>query len=129
MWREQEAPEIVSPLQDCYDRLTRLRKPIGSINHQIIHGDLNGNVLFTDNLPPAILDFSPYWRPREFAEAVIITDGLLDEGEGENLIELVGESYLRMQLLLRALILRLVSWSDLSKTYPLLLNKGYENSF
>ena len=30
---------------------------------RLIHGDLTGNVLFHDALPPAIIDFTPYWRP------------------------------------------------------------------
>jgi len=37
---------------------------LGSIApSQLIHSDLGGNVLFHDQLPPAIIDFSAYWRP------------------------------------------------------------------
>ena len=32
-----------------------------------MHGDLTGNVLFHPTLPPAIIDFAPYWRPTEYA--------------------------------------------------------------
>jgi len=30
---------------------------------QLVHGDLSGNVLLADGLPPAVIDLSPYWRP------------------------------------------------------------------
>lgn len=44
---------------------------------QLIHGDLTGNVLFAADEAPAVIDFSPYWRPPVFAEAVVVADGLL----------------------------------------------------
>jgi hypothetical protein len=46
----------------------------------LIHGDLTGNVLFHDELPPAIIDFTPYWRPLEFQSAVVVADALVWEG-------------------------------------------------
>lgn len=42
-----------------------------------IHGDLTGNVLFAAGRAPAVIDFSPYWRPPVFAEAIVVADGLL----------------------------------------------------
>ena len=44
---------------------------------QLIHGDLGGNVLFADGEPPAVIDFSPYWRPAGLALAVAVVDALL----------------------------------------------------
>jgi uncharacterized protein (TIGR02569 family) len=38
---------------------------------QLIHGDLSGNVLFADGLPPAVIDLSPYWRPPAYASAIV----------------------------------------------------------
>jgi hypothetical protein len=46
---------------------------------QLIHGDLGlGNILFADDvgLPPAVIDFSPYWRPAPFASAVLVADAV-----------------------------------------------------
>ena len=37
-----------------------------------MHGDLTGNVLFAEGLPPAILDLSLYFRPPGFATAVVL---------------------------------------------------------
>jgi Ser/Thr protein kinase RdoA (MazF antagonist) len=44
---------------------------------QVIHGDLTGNVLFDDSQPPAIIDFSPYWRPAAYASAIVVADALV----------------------------------------------------
>ena len=45
---------------------------------QVLHADLGGNVLFADasGLPPAIIDVSPYFRPRPFADAVLVADAV-----------------------------------------------------
>jgi hypothetical protein len=40
-----------------------------------VHGDLTNNVLLTAG-QPGIIDFSPYWRPPEYAEGIIIADAL-----------------------------------------------------
>jgi hypothetical protein len=36
-------------------------------------------VLFHAHLPPALIDFSPYWRPPGFASVVVIADALVWE--------------------------------------------------
>ncbi|KAK2811332.1 hypothetical protein FQN50_002208 [Emmonsiellopsis sp. PD_5] len=61
---------------------------------------------------PGIIDFSLYFRPVEFAEAVIVADGLLWYGGGEELVRLVGVDWFRLQMLVRALIFRLVATSE-----------------
>ncbi|KAK2788237.1 hypothetical protein FQN52_006776 [Onygenales sp. PD_12] len=61
---------------------------------------------------PGIIDFSLYFRPVEFAEAVIVADGLLWYGGGEELVRLVGVDRFRLQMLVRALIFRLVATSE-----------------
>ena len=55
-----------------------------------MHGDLTGNVLFADDLAPAVIDFSPYWRPTGFASAIVVGDALLWEGADETLLAAVG---------------------------------------
>lgn len=55
-------------------RLARVRAP-----SQVIHGDLTGNVLFADPLPPAVIDLSAYWRPAEFATAIVVADAIVWE--------------------------------------------------
>ncbi len=75
----------VKPLLD--DLVARLGTPAPRSVSQLIHGDLSGNVLFAAGLPPAIIDFSPYWRPVAYASAVVAVDGVLWFGAGEALLQ------------------------------------------
>jgi uncharacterized protein (TIGR02569 family) len=68
---------------------------------QLMHGDLTGNVLFHDELPPAIIDFAPYWHPPEYAYAIVVCDALCWEEAPESLARAVDAQYL-----LRAAIYR-----------------------
>ena len=70
-WGEQEPQP--SPLAD---RLRRYVRPV-DLPSQVVHGDLGGNVLFADALPPAVIDFSPYWRPPAWALAVVVVDAVV----------------------------------------------------
>jgi len=76
---------------------------------QLIQGDLTGNVLFADELPPAVIDLSLYWRPTAFATAIVVADALVWEGADESLIESAAEVDDFSQVLLRALLYRLVA--------------------
>jgi uncharacterized protein (TIGR02569 family) len=89
-------------------RLASALKPIAAPS-QLIHGDLTGNVLFEDHLPPAIIDFSPYWRPTGFASAVVVADALVWEGADEQILGAVAHVEDFDQYLLRALIYRAVT--------------------
>jgi len=76
---------------------------------QLIHGDLGGNVLFAAGEPPAVIDFSPYWRPAGLALAVAAVDALTWSGADPAILdELAGEPELD-QLLARAHVCRLVT--------------------
>ncbi|MFJ7060541.1 phosphotransferase [Streptomyces microflavus] len=63
-WGEEEA-DVVAELTDP---LLALRRPVEAAA-QLIHGDLTGNVLFAPGRDPAVIDFSPCWRPPLCAEA------------------------------------------------------------
>ena len=67
-----EIPKDIDPqLYKLAIELDVLRKPV-AVSNQLIHGDLNlNNILIADNVPPAIIDLAPYWRPAEFALAVM----------------------------------------------------------
>ncbi len=47
------------------------------LENQLIHGDLSGNVLLGAGAAPAVIDFSPYWRPAAYGDAVVVVDALL----------------------------------------------------
>ncbi len=82
-----------------------------------MHGDLSGNVLFADGQRPAIIDFSPYWRPAAYADAIIAVDGLLWFDAGPDLLSRAYSSPDFPQLLVRALIFRLVAANEQAR-YP-----------
>jgi uncharacterized protein (TIGR02569 family) len=75
---------------------------------QLVHGDMAGNVLFAAGQSPAVIDFSPYWRPPGYALAVAAVDLLVWSGAPPGILdELTGEPEID-QLLLRALVFRVV---------------------
>ena len=89
-WGEAAAPTVPA-LRRLRSRLLHFTRPVTE-QPQLVHGDLSGNVLFHDRLPPAVLDMSPYWRPQLFAEAIIVADGLLWWGEGAELLTSAGRA-------------------------------------
>jgi prepilin-type processing-associated H-X9-DG protein len=104
----------VTPLPEVAPLLSRLessRLPV-TADCQLVHGDLSGNVLFADGLPPAIIDFSPYWRPAAYADAIIAVDGLLWFDAAPELLRFAQSSPDFPQFLLRALIFRLVAMNE-----------------
>jgi uncharacterized protein (TIGR02569 family) len=76
---------------------------------QIVHGDLTGNVLLRPGLPPAVIDLSAYWRPPAYACAIVLADVLLWHGAGEEVLEGHEPVPELPQMLLRALLFRLVT--------------------
>ena len=90
-------PELVSAL-----------RPVTAPS-QLIHGDLTGNVLFDSPQPPAIIDFSPYWRPTAYASAIVIADALVWEGADRQVLDAVTHICDFGQYLVRALIFRAVT--------------------
>jgi hypothetical protein len=66
-------------------------------------------VLYDDALPPAIIDFSPYWRPVPFAAAVVVADALVWQGADASVLAAVRHIGNFGQYLLRALIYRAVT--------------------
>lgn len=51
-----------------------LAAPAPALTRQRIHGDLTGNVVFSQRAAPGIIDPTLYWRPAAFAEAVVLVD-------------------------------------------------------
>jgi hypothetical protein len=65
------------------------------VRNQLVHLDLSGNVPdFPSNLEPAlapaIIDFTGYWRPFEYTEAIMVADGITWKGNGLDLAKKVG---------------------------------------
>jgi uncharacterized protein (TIGR02569 family) len=76
---------------------------------QVVHGDLPGNVLFADGLPPAVIDWSVYWRPTSWASAVAVVDAVCWYGAGPALVARWAQLPEWGQMLVRALTYRIVT--------------------
>jgi putative hydrolase of the HAD superfamily len=109
-------PDPVPAARLLLETLLRQRRPSHE-PEQVIHGDLAGNVLFSPGRPPAVIDFSPYWRPADYALAVAAVDALLWYEAPLSVLELVarrtGPGF--GDHLIRALIFRLVAHSEAVK--------------
>jgi hypothetical protein len=81
---------------------------------QVIHGDLTRNVLFTPGLAPGVIDFTPYWRPSAFCQAVVTVDALLWHRATPSLLDVPG-AVNRTSLLARAAMFRLVASDRLAQ--------------
>jgi uncharacterized protein (TIGR02569 family) len=114
-WGEAHV-EIVPELSETYSVLTSLISETPEVGVQLIHGDLTGNVLFAEGQPPAVIDFSPYWRPPAFGEAIVVGDAVLWHGADLTLLDEVDvDASGRATYMVRALIFRLVVTSEFSK--------------
>jgi len=76
---------------------------------QVVHGDIGGNVLAAEGLPPAVIDWPPYFHPRGFALAVAAADAICWSGSPLNLLDVWNDVPEWNQLLLRAVIYRLAT--------------------
>ena len=113
-WGEVGAdlPEPVTPL-------LALRRPV-ELPCQLVHGDLGGNVLFSNTRPPAVIDVSPYWRPAGYADAIVVADAVAWSGAGPDLVErLLSEQ--GEQLLLRAVLFRVAADPHFAPAYASLV--------
>ncbi|GAA4555505.1 hypothetical protein [Planotetraspora kaengkrachanensis] len=108
-WDQAEVeppPELADLVNGLRAALRPLRLP-----NQLVHGDLAGNVLFAAGRPPAVIDFSPSWRPAAYALAVAAVDLLAWSGAPPSILDELADEDDIDQLLLRALIWRLVTES------------------
>jgi uncharacterized protein (TIGR02569 family) len=103
-WDERALP-VPAAVGDIAERLLAHRAPIEE-PFQLVHGDLCNNILFHDRLPPAVIDISPYWRPKRYADAIVVIDSIGWFGAGPEAIDGFGDDVGR-QHLVRATLFRL----------------------
>jgi uncharacterized protein (TIGR02569 family) len=107
-WGEEPLVVVHGVLQPLAERLSALVRPDESPG-QVIHGDLTRNVLFAPGLAPAVIDFTPYWRPARFCQAIVAVDAVLWHGAASRLLEAVPGGADRTSLLARAALYRLIT--------------------
>jgi uncharacterized protein (TIGR02569 family) len=105
-WGEDEVPMDPDLGGRLFDVLSASRRPV-TLTPQVVHGDLFGNVLFAGSAPPAIIDLVPYWRPAEWAAAVVVVDALAWGGADPGILQRWSHLPEWPQALLRALLFRL----------------------
>ncbi|KAF8805334.1 hypothetical protein BYT27DRAFT_7193074 [Phlegmacium glaucopus] len=109
-WGEQAVEKGIRAAPFLNELLAILESiPAPSEPCQIIHGDLTGNTLFHPGKSPAVIDISPYWRPRSFATAIVVVDALACENAPMEWARghLVTDT--QRQVFTRALMFRIVS--------------------
>ena len=111
-WGERDPGSVLAaapgPLAAQLRSLLAALRPV-RLPAQLIHGDLGGNVLFAAGEPPAVIDFSPYWRPAGLALAVATVDALTWGGADPAILGELADQPEFDQLLARAHVGRLVT--------------------
>ena len=97
---------------DLFAELAR-RRAAAPVVSQLVHGDLFGTVLFDGgsgdgvDVPPAVLDIVPFWRPIEWAAAVVVVDALAWGGADAGIVGRWAHLPQWPQMLLHGLLFRL----------------------
>jgi uncharacterized protein (TIGR02569 family) len=107
-WNEPVPSGATAP-SALLEPLLAAREPVPG-PAQIVHGDLLCNVLFAAGLPPAVIDWAPYWRPPAWASAVAVVDALCWHGAGPDVLDRWAHLPDWGQMLIRALIFRIATW-------------------
>jgi uncharacterized protein (TIGR02569 family) len=112
-WGEASMQSGTGAVRAVFDRLIPLLAADSkSSAPQVIHGDIGGNILFADasGLPPAIIDVSPYYRPRSFASAILVADAVAwDHAPLTTASRFLAMGEARAELLARAVVFRLAA--------------------
>lgn len=104
-WEDAE-PQGDTATIEVIERLRAALAPVDAAA-QAIHGDILPNVLLADGLPPAVIDWPPYFRPVGFADAITITDAVTFRHAPISLLDEWSTGPDWNQLLVRALLYRL----------------------
>ena len=106
-WEGAE-PMAGEPTLDQIARLREVYAPVGA-RPQVIHGDLGGNVLLSDDGDVVVIDWPPYYRPVGFALAVAVADAVRWEDVPLSFVDAWADVPDWYQLLARALVYRLAT--------------------
>ena len=117
-WEEEPIPAGDAYADPVLRRLASARRPVLT-RPQLVHGDLTGNVLFAGDAPPAVIDFSPYFRPPGYALGIVIADAVVWHAATLDLLDRVADRGEIGQCLIRALLFRHVTGILLERRLPL----------
>ncbi len=116
-WDEDPMPRGAAYADPTLQRLAAARRPVAT-PAQLVHGDLTGNVLFVTGRTPAVIDFSPYLRPPDYALGVVIADAVVWEGAPLDLLAAVSDRPGTGQCVIRAILFRQLTGILLARRPP-----------
>jgi uncharacterized protein (TIGR02569 family) len=104
-WGEIPIPDFKitnKPLKKIFSRLKENQLP-----NQLIHGDWGiDQILFHNTLAPAVLDMTPYFRPKDYPIADMLISAIINDNVNITILDLGKDINNFNQLMLRALIFR-----------------------
>lgn len=107
-WQQEPIPSAFDlQISDVIESFFTNYQPLQRSNG-IIHSDICGNILFHESLSPCIIDFSPAYGSKEYAEAIMVADATTWEGAPVEIVQMLPYSEHYRQLLLRAINFRLI---------------------
>jgi uncharacterized protein (TIGR02569 family) len=101
--------------QEIIDLVKSKIRPV-NLPSQIIHGDISGNMVFTESGLPGVIDLTLYWRPRNFTKAILLIDAITWEDADPDIYDLVSNEPEIDQLLIRAALRRIVTGFEFVKS-------------
>lgn len=104
---EGHPPAGSGPVRALLDNVLAMLTP-SPLAAQLVHGDLAGNLLWSD-AGPAIIDWPPYFRPTGWALAVAAADAVAWQGAPSALLDGWRDEPDWSDLLLRAIAFRLAT--------------------
>ena len=104
---EEKNKQYDARFQKMINQIKSKLKPI-RLNSQIIHGDIARNIIFSKEYAPGVIDLTIYWRPKDYAKALLIVDAITWENTDTNIYKFVKDLPEINQLLLRAGLRRLI---------------------
>ncbi|MDV6013860.1 TIGR02569 family protein [Haloechinothrix sp. LS1_15] len=91
-----------------FEILAASLRPV-TLPDQVVHGDLYRSVRWVAGKGPLVVDFVPFYRPAEWATALVVVDAVARGGAGTGLIHSWSHLPEWSQMLLRAVLYRLAS--------------------
>ncbi|WP_343063982.1 TIGR02569 family protein [Haloechinothrix aidingensis] len=107
-WGEEDAELAEGAGGRWFEILAASARPV-TLPDQLVHGDLYRSLRWVDGAGPVVLDFRPFYRPAEWATALVVVDAIAEGEAGVGLAQ--GWAHLPewSQMLLRAMLFRLAT--------------------
>jgi uncharacterized protein (TIGR02569 family) len=104
-WDEITA-EYEPEFQKMIDVIRSKLKPV-TLEQQIIHGDIVGNIIFNEKEGPAVIDVTLYWRPADYAKALLVLEAICWENADVSTYQLIKDVEHLEYLMYRAALVKI----------------------